>query len=285
MFKFLLEKTVEIARKLNEDKIFIVSDTFFEGSEYKGLKIYNVPRKYSTYIESVLFSLEKEYDLEKVLSSEFIEKIVLTHHTSEYLVSLAYLSSIEITDNFIVLLNLNSVQGIFVVNPKNSVFYRAMKECSERISPEILRAVLNIAITLAVKGREGKKIGTAFIIGDSKEVMRRSRQLIINPFEGHPEERRNIKNPDIWETVREFSQLDGVFIIDEDGTLLSAGRYLNVSASDLKLRPGLGARHMACAAISQETEAISVVVSESGGDITVFKDGKEILKLSSILFA
>jgi DNA integrity scanning protein DisA with diadenylate cyclase activity len=281
----LLEKTVEIARKLNEDKIFIVSDTFFEGSEYKGLKIYNVPRKYSTYIESVLFSLEKEYDLEKVLSSEFIEKIVLTHHTSEYLVSLAYLSSIEITDNFIVLLNLNSVQGIFVVNPKNSVFYRAMKECSERISPEILRAVLNIAITLAVKGREGKKIGTAFIIGDSKEVMRRSRQLIINPFEGHPEERRNIKNPDIWETVREFSQLDGVFIIDEDGTLLSAGRYLNVSASDLKLRPGLGARHMACAAISQETEAISVVVSESGGDITVFKDGKEILKLSSILFA
>jgi DNA integrity scanning protein DisA with diadenylate cyclase activity len=232
----------------------------------------------------VLFSLEKEYDMDKILGADFIEKVILTHHISEFVTSVAYLKNIEITDNFVILVNLDTLQGIFLLNPKKSAIYRAVAECTERVSPEIIRATLNIAVNLATKGREGRSIGTAFIIGDSKEVLKRSRQLIINPFEGHPDEKRNIKDPNIWETVKEFAQLDGVFVIDERGKILSAGRYLNVSASDLKIKPGLGARHMACAAISQETEAIAIVVSESGGDITIFKDGKEILKLSSILY-
>jgi len=283
MLDLLLKNAIGIAKAVNEDQIFVISNSYVDAEAIDGIKIYNVPKKYSTYIESVIFSLEKEYDLEKILGTEFIEKMIIGHHTFEYVSSLAYLKNIPISDNFVILVFLESYQGILILNPKKSSLYKAIIECSERVDPEIIRAILNVAVTLAAKGREGKTIGTAFVVGDVREVMKRSRQLVINPFEGHSAEVRNIKDPYIWETMREFAQLDGVFVIDDDGTVVAAGRYLDVSASDLKIKPGLGARHMACAAISQETEAIAIVVSESGGDITIFKDGKEILRLSSIL--
>ncbi|MBO8183176.1 MAG: DNA integrity scanning protein DisA nucleotide-binding domain protein [Archaeoglobus sp.] len=283
MLDLLLKNAAEIAKAMNEDQIFVISNSYVDLESINGVKIYNIPKKYSAYIESVVFSLEKEYDLEKILGAEFIERMIVGHHTFEYVSSLAYLKNIPISDNLIILVNLESYQGILILSPKKSSFYKAIMECGERVDPETVRAILNIAVSLATKGREGKSIGTAFVVGDVREVMKRSRQLVINPFEGHSVEMRNIKDPYIWETIREFAQLDGVFVVDENGTVIAAGRYLDVSASDLKIKPGLGARHMACAAITQETEAIAIVVSESGGDITIFKDGKEILRLSSIL--
>jgi DNA integrity scanning protein DisA with diadenylate cyclase activity len=285
MLDLLLQNAVKIAKAINEDHIFVISNSYLDVEAMEGVKIYSIPKKYSAYIESVVFSLEKEHDLEKILSAEFIERMIAGHHTFEYVSSLAYLKNIPISDNFVILVDLESYQGILVLSPKKSSFYKAILECGERIDPETVRAILNIAVSLASKGREGKSIGTAFVIGDVREVLKRSRQLVINPFEGHSAEARNIKDPYIWETIREFAQLDGVFVVDDDGTVIAAGRYLDVSASDLKIKPGLGARHMACAAITQETEAIAIVVSESGGDITIFKDGKEILRLSSVLFS
>jgi len=113
--------------------------------------------------------------------------------------------------------------------------------------------------------------------------LRRSRQLILNPYECHPPDERNITNPATWESVREFAQLDGVFVIDENGLIVAAGRYLDVSSKDLKVRKGFGGRHLACAAITRETEAIAVVVSESGGDIRVYKDGEEVIAIDASL--
>jgi DNA integrity scanning protein DisA with diadenylate cyclase activity len=282
MLDVLLKNAVDIAKMMDENQVFVISNSYIDAEKIEGIRVHNIPKKYSAYIESVFFSLEREYDMEKILGREFIEKIIISHHAFEYVSSLAYLRNIPISENFVILIYLESYMGIFVLNPKKSSFYRAISECSERVDQEILRAILNISVSLAAKGREGKSIGTAFVIGDVREVLRRSRQLVINPFEGHSAEVRNVKDPFIWETIKEFAQLDGVFVIDEDGTVISAGRYLDVSASDLKIKPGLGARHMACAAITQETEAIAIVVSESGGDITIFKDGKEILRISSI---
>ncbi|AGK61816.1 hypothetical protein Asulf_01847 [Archaeoglobus sulfaticallidus PM70-1] len=283
MFELLLEKAVEIAKKLNEDHIFVISHEFYDIDDFNGVKIYNIPKKFSNYLESMLFSFEKDYDAEKVLGS-LIEKSLIAQNILEYVSSLSFLKNIPLSENCIMLIDLESYKGLIVSNQKKSRVNKAIQECSDRINPEVLKAIINIAISVSLKGREGRKIGTAFVIGDVKEVMKRSKQMIINPFEGHPVEVRNIKDPYIWESIMEFAQLDGVFIVDEEGTIISAGRYLDVSATNLDLRPGLGTRHLACAAISQETEAISVVVSESGGDITIFKDGKELLRISGILF-
>ena len=55
---------------------------------------------------------------------------------------------------------------------------------SKGIKPEVFEAVLNIALELGAQGREGRPVGTIFILGDHEKVLQLSRQMIINPFQG-----------------------------------------------------------------------------------------------------
>jgi DNA integrity scanning protein DisA with diadenylate cyclase activity len=60
------------------------------------------------------------------------------------------------------------------------------------------------------------------------------------------------------------AELDGAFLVEDDGTFVAAARFIDVdleSASDLP--SGLGARHAAAASISGAADATAVVVSES----------------------
>ncbi|RLI71822.1 diadenylate cyclase, partial [Archaeoglobales archaeon] len=198
----------------------------------------------------------------------------------EYISTFLYFKGIELDGNAVGVFNLDLLKGILVVELDKSRIQRILLECADRVNPAVLRAVLTIALNIAHKGREGKKIGTAFVIGDVEEVLKRSNPLILNPYKGHPEKERDITNPETWESVMEFAQLDGVFVIGEDGIIEAAGRYLEVSGKDLKIKKGLGGRHLACASITRETEAIAVVVSESG-DIKIYKDGEEILEINA----
>ncbi|MCA9018025.1 MAG: DNA integrity scanning protein DisA nucleotide-binding domain protein, partial [Planctomycetaceae bacterium] len=47
----------------------------------------------------------------------------------------------------------------------------------------------------------------------------------------------------------------------------------------LTLSKGLGARHWAAAAISKETGAIAIAVSESTGTVRIFQDGYVVLRI------
>jgi DNA integrity scanning protein DisA with diadenylate cyclase activity len=139
--------------------------------------------------------------------------------------------------------------------------------------------ILNIALRFAAQGREGKPIGTIFVVGALGQVFPFLRQLILNPFEGHSPESRNIHNPDFFETLREFAALDGAFVVNHKGDVEFGGTYIDAPASEARLREGLGARHAAAAAITAATPAVAVVVSESSGDVTVFHEGQAILEL------
>ncbi len=145
---------------------------------------------------------------------------------------------------------------------------------SADIKQEVFEATLNIALEIGREGREGRLIGTAFLLGDSKNVMKKSKQLILNPFEGHIIGERVISEPEIGETIKELAQLDGAFVITEDGVIEAAGRYLNVDTSKVDIARGLGARHAAVAAITSVTKAIGITVSQSGGIVRVFRGGK-----------
>ena len=145
---------------------------------------------------------------------------------------------------------------------------------------EICMQVIKLAIEIAREGREGKPVGTAFVLGDSDAVLERSRQLILNPLAGHSPEERKITNPDMRENVKELSLLDGAFVIREDGTVEAAGRYISIDTSNVQLSKGFGTRHVSVAAITQETDAIGIVVSESGGQIRIMAQGKIILETS-----
>ncbi|MCX9011343.1 MAG: AAA family ATPase [Candidatus Methanoperedens sp.] len=141
-----------------------------------------------------------------------------------------------------------------------------------RVGDGVLKSVLNIAVEISNEGREGKPVGTAFLIGDSKAVLAKSKQLVLNPFEGHAYEKRLVTNPEIWENIKEFAQLDGAFVISDDGLIECAGRYLTADA-DINLPEGFGTRHSSVAAITVVTNAIGIVVSQSGG-IRIIKKGK-----------
>lgn len=138
---------------------------------------------------------------------------------------------------------------------------------------ETIERVILLATEISREGREGRKVGTMFVIGDVKETLKRSRCLILDPLWLHPDELKRLDNPNMRETVKELAQLDGAFIVSSKGVVVSACRYIDASSEGIDLPLGLGSRHMAAASITRETNAMAVVLSESS-TIRVFNDGE-----------
>jgi diadenylate cyclase len=152
--------------------------------------------------------------------------------------------------------------------------------CTEKreVDTRVLEETVSLAVEIAREGREGRKIGTLFVVGDSGEVMKRSKPMILDPLHGHPEESKQIGNPDVRETIKELAQLDGAFLISNAGVVLSAARYIDAASDSLDLPLGLGSRHMAGASISRQTRAVAVVVSESSM-VRMFDDGELVSEI------
>jgi len=143
----------------------------------------------------------------------------------------------------------------------------------EDVKPEVLERIIAVATELAVEGREGRPVGCLFVVGDTDKVALLTKPLVLNPFYGYKEEDRNILNPFMDETVKEFSSIDGAFIIRGDGVVESAGSLVQATDSDHNLPSGLGSRHAAAAAISVAANCIAIIVSSSTGQVTLFRRG------------
>ncbi len=169
------------------------------------------------------------------------------------------------------------IDSLFVIDVGKEFEILISEEVShifEDIRPEVFEAVLNIALELAYQGREGRQVGTIFVLGDDEKVLELSRQMIINPFMGYAEEERNILDRNLKETIKEFSALDGAFVVRGDGVLVTAGRHLNAALETKDFPQGLGSRHIAAAGITSVTGAIAIVISESTGTVRIFKNGR-----------
>jgi DNA integrity scanning protein DisA with diadenylate cyclase activity len=157
--------------------------------------------------------------------------------------------------------------------------------CPEKrkINIDTLDKVLHLAVEIAREGREGRKIGTLFTVGDESNVMAHSRPLVLDPLFGHPNEKKVIGLEDVRETIKELAQLDGAFVISNEGIAISAARYIDVVSDGVKIPLGLGSRHMAAASISRRTDAVAIVVSESSM-VRVFDDGGIIAEVLPELY-
>ena len=145
---------------------------------------------------------------------------------------------------------------------------------------QVVEALIHVSMEIGAEGYEGHPTGTILVIGDSTSVMEKSRQLTLNPFAGMSEVDRNCMDPPIRDAIKTFAMLDGAFVIREDGVVLAAGRYLQVAANkDAKVPMGLGARHTAAAAVTLETNAVAITVSQTTGAVRVFKGGEIVLEL------
>jgi DNA integrity scanning protein DisA with diadenylate cyclase activity len=145
-----------------------------------------------------------------------------------------------------------------------------------RAPPDVVRDVIDLAIELGKKGQKGKPVGALFVVGDAGKVMNKSRPLSYNPFE---KSHVHVGDPIVNVMLKEFSRLDGAFVISDSGKIVSAYRYLEPSAEGVDIPKGLGARHMAGGAITRDTNATAVVLSESDGLVRAFKNGELTLEI------
>jgi DNA integrity scanning protein DisA with diadenylate cyclase activity len=145
-----------------------------------------------------------------------------------------------------------------------------------RAEPGVIRDVFEVAIDLGKKGQKGKPVGALFVVGDAGKVMNKSRPLSYNPFE---KSHVHVGDPIVNVMLKEFSRLDGAFVVSDSGKIVSAYRYLEPSAEGVDIPKGLGARHMAGGAITRDTNAIAIVLSESDGMVRAFKGGDLVLEI------
>lgn len=144
------------------------------------------------------------------------------------------------------------------------------------VRAEVFERVLALATQLAAEGREGRPVGAIFMVGDAQRVLEQSRSLVLNPFRGYAEAERNILDPAVEETIKEFSAIDGAFVISGEGVVVAAGVHLLPAKTVVALPKGLGTRHAAAASMTVSTNAIAIVVSQSTGMVSVFRGGEMI---------
>jgi hypothetical protein len=147
------------------------------------------------------------------------------------------------------------------------------------VKEEVFDIIFHTAIELGRGGRESRKVGTSFVVGEAQNVMANSRQSSINAFEGKDPEERMIQKPGNIENIKNLSLLDGAFVIDGSGFIHASSRHLLANATDIDIPEGFGTRHVSVAAMTKVTRSLGIVVSESGGTITVFRDGKLVKQI------
>ena len=189
-------------------------------------------------------------------------------------------------ENVVALTGMSNIDTSIFVNiskEKELLSYKGDIKLEESVKPEVFEKILSIALELANQGREGKAVGTIFVLGDSEKVIENTKQMIFNPFKGYKPEERNILLVNLKDTLKEYSLLDGCIIIDSDGVIQAAGAYISTSANIEDIPKGLGTRHIAAASITAVSNAISITVSESTGDVMIFKNGNIITRIEKVI--
>jgi len=142
-----------------------------------------------------------------------------------------------------------------------------------------LKTVIDLAIQIGREGREGKKVGTMFVVGDTRRVLQHCKDSGFDPMRGYQRKGRDLHDPRVREDIKEIAQMDGAFIVAPDGVVEKSRQIVEVLHENLTLSKGLGSRHWAGAAISQKTKAIAVVISQSSGTVRLFQNGELVLRI------
>ncbi|MEL6897881.1 MAG: diadenylate cyclase [Planctomycetota bacterium] len=156
---------------------------------------------------------------------------------------------------------------------------RDLQSLESSVPLKTLKAVIDLAADIGREGREGKAVGTLFVVGDTKKVIEHSRDSGVDPFRGYNRKQRSLLDSRVQEDAKEVAQLDGAFLVSPDGVIEKSRQILEVAHEELTMSTGLGSRHWAAAAISQKTKAIAVVVSQSTGTVRLYQNGILVLRI------
>ncbi len=156
---------------------------------------------------------------------------------------------------------------------------RDLRQLETSVPLEALKTVVDLAVEIGREGREGKPVGTMFVVGDTRKVLNHCYPGGFDPVKGYKRADRDLRDPRAREAIKEVAVLDGAIIVSSDGVVERACQILDAPHANLTLTKGLGSRHWAGAAISRATKAITVVVSESNGTVRLFQNGEVMLRI------
>ncbi len=156
---------------------------------------------------------------------------------------------------------------------------RDLQRLESSVPLKSLKTVIDLAGQIGQEGREGKKVGTLFVVGDTRKVLQHCKDSGFDPLKGYKRENRSIFDPKVREDLKEIAQMDGAFVVSPEGYVEKSRQILEVSHANLTLSKGLGSRHWAAAGISQITKAIGIVVSQSTGTVRLFQNGETVLRI------
>ncbi|MEM9827340.1 MAG: diadenylate cyclase [Planctomycetota bacterium] len=174
---------------------------------------------------------------------------------------------------------LDSVSHLQLDERMRRLTVRDLQMIESRVPLQTIKAVIDLATQIGREGREGKPVGTLFVVGDTRKVLEHSNDSGVDPFRGYNRKARNLMDAKVQDDAKEIAQLDGAFIVNSDGVIEKSRQMLEVSHEDLTMTKGLGARHWAAAAVTRKTKAISIVVSQSTGTVRLYQDGNLVMRI------
>lgn len=267
----LVEGPVDWGRlkKAIPDAKFIIAVTQQEllmGAETAGYRAFSIQDK-------VLYS-EEEGITKKEMLQRAVHELALKH-------------IVPSGSNLVILYScfdptiLDSISIVKLDEHQEKLDWQKLRKLDTNIPPKTIRLVVELAVSIGREGREGKKVGTMFVIGDTKKVMANSRAIGYDPVRGYTCKERDLSDKWVREGLKEIAQLDGAFVISRDGIVRAACRMINSPTAKVSLSKGFGTRHWAGAAVSKVTNALAVVVSQTNGAVRIFQNGVSVLLIET----
>lgn len=158
-----------------------------------------------------------------------------------------------------------------------------LRQIETKVPFTTLKLVVDLAVEIGREGREGKPVGTLFVVGDHRKVLEYCKPMGFDAVRGYQRSERNLKDAKVREGVKEIAQMDGAFVVAADGTVMAASQHISAPpVSELNLSKGLGARHWAAAEITRATAAVAVCVSSSSGTVRLLNNGEIVLRIEPL---
>ena len=92
----------------------------------------------------------------------------------------------------------DTIDSLSVINLDehlNRLTGRDLRQLETRVPLDTLKIVVDLAVEIGRDGREGKPVGTLFVVGDSRKVMACSRPTGFDPLRGYSRKERNLDDP------------------------------------------------------------------------------------------
>ena len=94
---------------------------------------------------------------------------------------------------------------------------RDLRQLETSVPLDTLKTVVDMAVEIGREGREGKPVGTLFVVGDSRKVLASSHSAGFDPVRGYSRQERNLDDPRVREGIKEIAQLDGAIVVSAEG--------------------------------------------------------------------